>query len=234
MDNANNTENTETDVKDSSNQNTQNSDVKDSKDQVKNAENHLENKQDNDKQNDNEDQDSLTKKIEKMRLRINSEAGQKNQYKDQVDQLKKANETLSQKLDRLTNKDAQDKQNKDVDPALSAAKKENEELKAQITRINQMKTVSSQFNKAGVSIPEDILALVVPNHTDEKTISNNMGALSAFYDSIVASVKKSFLSSNTPRVTGTDNKPFDRSELSKIKDPVKRIQFIKEHINEFK
>ena len=61
-----------------------------------------------------------------------------------------------------------------------------------------------------------------------------MKALSTFYDSVVKEIKQSFLKADTPRVTGSDNKPFDKSQLRKIKDPVKRVELIKKHINEFK
>ena len=97
-----------------------------------------------------------------------------------------------------------------------------------------MDTVAQQFNKAGVIVPKDVLELVVPSGIDDKQVSKNMKALSTFYDSIVKETKQGFLKADTPRVTGSDNKPFDKNQLRKIKDPVKRVELIKKHINEFK
>ena len=79
-------------------------------------------------------------------------------------------------------------------------------------------------------MPENILQLVVPEDADDKAISNNMQALSKFYDTVVSSVRKSFMTAQTPRVTGSDTKPFSKTEIAKINDPVKRLQAIKEHL----
>ena len=110
---------------------------------------------------------------------------------------------------------------------------ENEKLKAQLVRRDQIDQVAQQFNEAGVVIPKDVLSMVVPVGIDDKQVSTNMKALSSFYDSIVASVKKEFLSAPTPRTTGSDDKPFDKTQLRKIKDPVERVKLIKEHLSEF-
>ena len=77
------------------------------------------------------------------------------------------------------------------------------------------------------------MKLVVPENADDKAVSANMQAISKFYDSVVSSVRKSFMSAPTPRVTGSDTKPFSRSDLSKITDPVKRVELIKEHLKDF-
>lgn len=175
---------------------------------------------------------TVTEQIEKMRKRIDRESNQKNQYKQQLEDSQKQIETLTEKLKSVRNdEEGKDKKNNnsDLDKAIS----ENEKLKAQLIRRDQMDTVSQQFNEAGVVVPKDILNLVVPAGINEKQVSTNMKALSSFYDAIVKQVKKEFLKSETPRVNGNDNKPFDRSELRKIDDPAKRVQLIKEHLDEF-
>lgn len=173
---------------------------------------------------------SLAKQIAKMRKRIDAEAGQKHDYQNQLEESQKQVKTLTQKLADLTgNKDDTDANQE----ALSKAQKENASLKAQLARIDQIGKVSAQFAEAGVQVPQNILNLVVPSGADEKQISENMNALSVFYDSIVSNVKKSFLKSPTPRINGSDVKPFDRAELAKIKDPLKRIKIIKEHLSDF-
>lgn len=172
---------------------------------------------------------SVTKQIEKMRKRIDKEVGQRKESEDENKKLKDQVKTLTEKLN---SQDA--KSNESVkDPELDKAMSENQQLKAQLVRRDQMDTVAQQFNEAGVIVPKDVLSLVVPLNVDEKQVSTNMKALSSFYDSIVANVKKEFMSAPTPRISGSDDKPFDKSKIRKIKDPVKRVQMIKEHLNNY-
>ena len=198
--------------------------------QVTDQENGLDVKKDNISKTKSEA--TVTEQIEKMRKRIDRESNQKNQYKQQLEDSQKQIETLTEKLKSVRNdEEGKDKKNNnsDLDKAIS----ENEKLKAQLIRRDQMDTVSQQFNEAGVVVPKDILNLVVPAGINEKQVSTNMKALSSFYDAVVKQVKKEFLKSETPRVNGNDNKPFDRSQLRKIDDPAKRVQLIKEHLDEF-
>lgn len=204
--------------------------MEDENKQVTDKENGLDVKKDNISKTKSEA--TVTEQIEKMRKRIDRESNQKNQYKQQLEDSQKQIETLTEKLKSVRNdEEGKDKKNNnsDLDKAIS----ENEKLKAQLIRRDQMDTVSQQFNEAGVVVPKDILNLVVPAGINEKQVSTNMKALSSFYDAIVKQVKKEFLKSETPRVNGNDNKPFDRSELRKIDDPAKRVQLIKEHLDEF-
>lgn len=204
--------------------------MEDENKQVTDQENGLDVKKDNISKTKSEA--TVTEQIEKMRKRIDRESNQKNQYKQQLEDSQKQIETLTEKLKSVRNdEEGKDKKNNnsDLDKAIS----ENEKLKAQLIRRDQMDTVSQQFSEAGVVVQKDMLNLVVPAGIDEKQVSANMKALSSFYDTIVKQVKKEFLKSETPRVNGNDNKPFDRSELRKIDDPAKRVQLIKEHLDEF-
>ena len=173
---------------------------------------------------------TVTKQIEKMRKRIDREVGQRKESEDENKQLKEQVKTLTEKI--KTQQDSPDtKESKN--PELDKAKSENDKLKAQLVRRDQMDQVAQQFNEAGVVIPKNVLNMVVSTGIDDKQVSSNMKALSSFYDSIVAGVKKEFLSAPTPRTTGSDDKPFDRNQLRKIKNPVERVKLIKEHLNEF-
>lgn len=165
----------------------------------------------------------------KMQKRIDSEASSKNAYKQKLEESQKQIETLTQKLN-AQNKGDQNKQEKQVDPALEKALSENKALKAQIARSGQIRTVAAQFEQAGVTVPEAVLKLVVPKGADDKAVSANMQTISKFYDAIVSGVRKSFMSAPTPRVTGSDTKPFSRADLAKITDPVERLKAIKEHL----
>lgn len=175
---------------------------------------------------------TVTKQIEKMRKRIDREVGQRKESEDENKKLKEQVKTLTEKLNAPANDDSTE--NSVENTKLNETLSENEKLKAQLVRRDQMDTVAQQFNKAGVIVPKDVLELVVPSGIDDKQVSKNMKALSTFYDSVVKEIKQSFLKADTPRVTGSDNKPFDKSQLRKIKDPVKRVELIKKHINEFK
>lgn len=177
--------------------------------------------------------DQITKIRTKMQKRIDSEASSKNAYKQKLEESQKQIETLTQKLN-AQNKGDQNKQEKQVDPALKKALDENKSLKAQIARSGQIRTVAAQFEQAGVTVPEAVLKLVVPENADDKAVSANMQAISKFYDAIVSNVRKSFMSAPTPRVTGSDTKPFNKSDLSKITDPVKRVELIKQHLKDFR
>lgn len=173
---------------------------------------------------------TVTKQIEKMRKRIDREVGQRKESEDENKQLKEQVKTLTEKLNAQTE---DPKAKKSKNPELDKAMNENEKLKAQLVRRDQMDQVAQQFNEAGVVIPKDVLSMVVPVGIDDKQVSTNMKALSSFYDSIVASIKKEFLSAPTPRTTGSDDKPFDKTQLRKIKDPVERVKLIKEHLDNF-
>lgn len=191
----------------------------------------------NGKKQENNDQkaglaDQIDKIRNKMQKRIDSEASSKNAYKQKLEESQKQIETLTQKLN--AQKGDQTKQEKEVDPALEKALSENKALKAQIARSGQIRTVAAQFEQAGVTVPENVLKLVVPENADDKAVSANMQAISKFYDTIVSNVRKSFMSAPTPRTTGSDTKPFNKSDLSKITDPVKRIELIKEHLKDFR
>lgn len=173
---------------------------------------------------------TVTKQIEKMRKRIDQEVGQRKASEDLNAKLQDQVKTLTEKLKSQN----QSKEDKVENPELDETKKENENLKAQLTRRDQMDTVAQQFNEAGVIVPKEVLKLVVPSGIDEKQVSTNMKALSAFYDDIVKKTKQEFLKGDTPKITGSDTKPFDRAKVRKISDPVKRVQMIQEHIKDYR
>lgn len=175
---------------------------------------------------------TVTKQIEKMRKRIDHEVGQRKESEDENKKLKEQVKNLTEKLNASVDNDSTD--DKAENTKLNETLSENEKLKAQLVRRDQMDIVAQQFNKAGVIVPKDVLELVVPSGIDDKQVSKNMKALSLFYDSIVKETKQSFLKAETPRVTGSDNKPFDKSQLRKIQDPVKRVELIKKHIDDFR
>ena len=173
---------------------------------------------------------TVTKQIEKMRKRIDREVGQRKASEDLNTKLKEQVKTLTEKLNSQNKSKKDDADN----PELTEFKKENDSLKAQLVRRDQMDTVAQQFNEAGVIVPKEVLKLVVPSGIDEKQVSTNMKALSAFYDDIVKKTKQEFLKGDTPKITGSDTKPFDRAKVRKISDPVKRVQMIQEHIKDYR
>lgn len=177
-----------------------------------------------------EEEPTVTKQIEKMRKRIDREVGQRKASEDLNTKLKEQVKTLTEKLNSQNKSKKDDADN----PELTEFKKENDSLKAQLVRRDQMDTVAQQFNEAGVIVPKEVLKLVVPSGIDEKQVSTNMKALSAFYDDIVKKTKQEFLKGETPSITGSDTKPFDRSKVREISDPVKRVRMIQEHLKDYK
>lgn len=177
------------------------------------------------------EEQSVTKQIEKMRKRIDREVGQRKASEDLNSKLKEQVKTLTEKLNSQNQSEKDDGAD---DKELNEFKKENDSLKAQLVRRDQMDTVAQQFNKAGVIVPKEVLKLVVPSGIDEKQVSVNMKALSSFYDDIVKQTKQEFLKGDTPKITGSDTKPFDRAKVRKISDPVKRVQMIQEHIKDYR
>lgn len=186
-----------------------------------------------DKKTDNTPQDeesTVTKQIEKMRKRIDAEAGRKNQYKDQLEKSQSQVKSLTEQLKKLQGKDDENGQPDELKKMSS----ENEKLKAQLVRRNQMDDVASQFAKSGVAVPKDVLRMAVPAGISEEDVTKNVLALSKWYDSIVSKTKDSFLAGRTPRVGGSDQAPFDMSKVAKIKDANTRIAEIKKHLDDFK
>lgn len=173
---------------------------------------------------------TVTKQIEKMRKRIDREVGQRKASEDLNSKLKEQVKTLTEKLNSQNKSKKDDTDN----PELNEFKKENDNLKAQLVRRDQMDTVAQQFSEAGVIVPKEVLKLVVPSGIDEKQVSANMKALSSFYDAVVKRTKQEFLKGETPAITGSDTKPFDRAKVREISDPVKRVRMIQEHLKDYK
>lgn len=178
-----------------------------------------------------EEEPTVTKQIEKMRKRIDREVGQRKASEDLNTKLKEQVKTLTEKLNSQNQSEKDDGAD---DKELNEFKKENDSLKAQLVRRDQMDTVAQQFSQAGVIVPKEVLKLVVPSGIDEKKVSENMKALSSFYDEVVKRTKQEFLKGETPSITGSDTKPFDRSKVREISDPVKRVRMIQEHLKDYK
>ena len=178
-----------------------------------------------------EEEPTVTKQIEKMRKRIDREVGQRKASEDLNSKLKEQVKTLTEKLNSQNQSEKDDGAD---DKELNEFKKENDSLKAQLVRRDQMDTVAQQFSEAGVIVPKEVLKLVVPSGIDEKKVSENMKALSSFYDEVVKRTKQEFLKGETPAITGSDTKPFDRSKVREISDPVKRVRMIQEHLKDYK
>lgn len=185
---------------------------------------------------DNTDEKTLASKVakirDKMQARINAEVAQKHDYKDKLADANKQIKTLTQKLAAQNSNDHNKQDDNGGDDKLDAANKEIEKLRAQITRRDQISQVDSQFKEAGVNVPSDVLGLLVPAGADDKTVTANMNAFSKFYDNVVAGVRKSFMTGQTPRVSGSSTKPMSMKDIAKIQDPMKRLAEIKEHLHD--
>lgn len=174
--------------------------------------------------------DKVSKIREKMASRIAAEAGKKNEYKDKLADANKQIETLTAKLADL-DKTHGKQDNNDGNAELDKANKTIQDLRLQLTRRDQISQVDSQFKQAGVTVPQDMLDLLVPIGADDETVSANMKRFSSFYDSVVASVRKSFMTDKTPRVGGSSTKVMSSKDIAKITDPAERLKLIKENLD---
>ena len=188
-----------------------------------------------------ENQNQNQTQSEEVKDEVQPKAKEEQSVTKQIDQ-RKASEDLNTKLkeqvktltEKLNSQNQSDKDDDADNKELNEFKKENDSLKAQLVRRDQMDTVAQQFSEAGVIVPKEVLKLVVPSGIDEKQVSENMKALSSFYDEVVKRTKQEFLKGETPSITGSDTKPFDRSKVREISDPVKRVRMIQEHLKDYK
>lgn len=113
-----------------------------------------------------EEEPTVTKQIEKMRKRIDREVGQRKASEDLNTKLKEQVKTLTEKLNSQNQSEKDDGAD---DKELNEFKKENDSLKAQLVRRDQMDTVAQQFSQAGVIVPKEVLKLVVPSDFNPRT-----------------------------------------------------------------
>lgn len=165
------------------------------------------------------DSDKLVKKLQK---RIGKEQDDKHSLQDQLDKANaKIKElTKSKGVKELSDEDKAKKAEDDKD-------REIQKLRAQLVRRDNIKQTDDVFKEAGLSVSDDVLNMVVVD--DDKQTYANVQALIKFVNKIQDGVKKSYLKGSTPRQNGKPS--LSKEDISKIKDPVKRVQAIRQNMS---
>lgn len=171
------------------------------------------------------DGDKLVKKLQK---RIGKEQNEKHSLQDQLD---KANEKIKQLQAGKAGKSIKDMSEEDKSKKADNDKdKEIASLKAQIIRRDNIKQTDEVFKEAGLNVSDDVLNMVVVD--DDKQTYANVQALIKFVNTIQNGVKKEYLKGSTPRHNGKPT--LTKADISKIKDPVKRVKAIQDNLGLYK
>ncbi|WP_288638838.1 DUF4355 domain-containing protein [uncultured Lentilactobacillus sp.] len=166
--------------------------------------------------------DELTTKFQK---RIDKLTASKNDFKDkyeaaaqQLEDLKSGKTTIKDLLKekKTTNED------KEKDQQIV-------ELKAQLQRERDLQSTREAFHDDGLDVPNDVLNMVVS--TNQQQTVNNIGAIKGFVNMIRDTAKKEALRGSTPRTNGKSAATMNKTDISKIKDPVKRVQAIRDNMS---
>ena len=165
------------------------------------------------------DGDKLVKKLQK---RIGKEQNEKHSLQDKLD---KANEKIKQlqsgkSIKDLSDEDKAKKAESDKDKKIAS-------LEAQITRRDNIKQTDEVFKEAGLNVSDDVLNMVVVDN-DKQTYAN-VQALIKYTNQIQSGVKRELLKGSTPKINAKPS--MTKSEIAKIKDPLKRQTAIAENLD---
>lgn len=163
--------------------------------------------------------DKANKIIDKLHVRIDKKSKNEKSLQDQLD---KANATIKKlrggKDPEQPKEDERDQKIKD--------------LEAKLAHREAMDNANTVLKESGINLDKAMLAMVVSD--DEDTTDNNIRALITYTSQIRDDVKREFLKGSTPRTNGKPNHAMTKSDIVKIKDPIKRQQAIKENLDLFK
>lgn len=146
-------------------------------------------------------------KSKEVTQNTNSNEGTKNYSQEEVDQIVKQSQeqAVAQALEQFKKEQAEKEDlaklsEKDrLTKELEKAKEDNKRLE-NVMKHNEMLTQArSDFAKDGLSVPDDILDLVVSD-TEEKTFTN-MKAIKAFVDSLHSEWENKWAKGSTPKTS---------------------------------
>lgn len=111
---------------------------------------------------------------------------------------------------------------------LDKARKEAEQAKADLQRYQMRDEARKMLSENDLSLTDDQLALVVTG--DAETTQERINLLASIAESIRENVRDDFRKGKTPRV---NNDSITREDIEKIKDPKKRLEMIRTHLDLF-
>ncbi|HJA24238.1 MAG TPA: DUF4355 domain-containing protein [Candidatus Limosilactobacillus intestinavium] len=177
---------------------------------------------------DQKDQSAVDKLTSKFQKRIDKLTASNSDYKSKLEEAEKQLEDLKSgkvSVKDLLKEQKSTKEDDEKDQRIA-------QLEAQLQREKDLQSTREAFSEDGLTIPDSVLNMVVS--TNQQTTVDNIGAIKSFVNMIRDSAKKEALRGTTPRTNGKSATGLSKADISKIKDPIKRVQAIKDNMSLYK
>jgi predicted RNase H-like nuclease (RuvC/YqgF family) len=177
---------------------------------------------------DQKDQSAVDKLTSKFQKRIDKLTASNSDYKSKLEEAEKQLEDLKSgkvSVKDLLKEQKSTKEDDEKDQRIA-------QLEAQLQREKDLQSTREAFSEDGLTIPDSVLNMVVS--TNQQTTVDNIGAIKSFVNTIRDSAKKEALRGTTPRTNGKSATSLSKADISKIKDPIKRVQAIKDNMSLYK
>lgn len=177
---------------------------------------------------DQKDQSAVDKLTSKFQKRIDKLTASNSDYKLKLEEAEKQLEDLKSgkvSVKDLLKEQKSTKEDDEKDQRIA-------QLEAQLQREKDLQSTREAFSEDGLTIPDSVLNMVVS--TNQQTTVDNIGAIKSFVNAIRDSAKKEALRGTTPRTNGKSATSLSKADISKIKDPIKRVQAIKDNMSLYK
>lgn len=177
---------------------------------------------------DQKDQSAVDKLTSKFQKRIDKLTASNSDYKSKLEKAEKQLEDLKSgkvSVKDLLKEQKSTKEDDEKDQRIA-------QLEAQLQREKDLQSTREAFSEDGLTIPDSVLNMVVS--TNQQTTVDNIGAIKSFVNAIRDSAKKEALRGTTPRTNGKSATSLSKADISKIKDPIKRVQAIKDNMSLYK
>lgn len=169
------------------------------------------------------------KRIDKLTASNGDLKSENSELRDQLTATTKRLEDL--KAGKITLKDLLKGEAKSDDED-SAKDQRIAELEAELRRSKDVTATRDAFRKKGMNIPDGVIDMLVAD--DPQQTLTNINTLEAFVNSVQEDTKREFLKGATPRTNGKSATTMTREQISKIADPIKRVETIKQNMELFK
>lgn len=177
---------------------------------------------------DQKDQSAVDKLTSKFQKRIDKLTASNSDYKSKLEEAEKQLEDLKSgkvSVKDLLKEQKSTKEDDEKDQRIA-------QLEAQLQREKDLQSTREAFSEDGLTIPDSVLNMVVS--TNQQTTVDNIGAIKSFVNAIRDSAKKEALRGTTPRTNGKSATGLSKADISQIKDPIKRVQAIKDNMSLYK
>jgi hypothetical protein len=169
------------------------------------------------------------KRIDKLTASNGDLKSENSELRDQLTATTKQLEDL--KAGKITLKDLLNGEAKS-DNEDSAKDQRIAELEAELRRNKDVTATRDAFREKGMNVPDGVIDMLVSD--DPQQTLTNINTLESFINTIQEDIKRDFLKGSTPRTNGKSATTMTREQISKITDPVKRVEAIKQNMELFK